>query len=284
MSQVSPIDPDAIRSTLATRALGHRIELFDRIDSTNREAVALAQADIDHGTVIVADSQTAGRGRLARTWFSPPGVNLYCSIVVRLPIPSDRLSEWLSWLPLSASLAAAEAIESVVGVHVTVKWPNDLLMAERKIGGILCESGSTSRSEPFQVVGLGINVNGRRADFPPDICETATTIAEEAGRAVDRNRLLAGILQELEVCLDEFVGNHEEKIAIAYSRRCVTLGRRVRASLPGQRHIVGIAESVGRDGSLQIAEETRLSDTRVPRTVHVRAADILHLRSGELVD
>ncbi len=281
MSPVTPIDADAIRSTLTTRALGCRIELFDRIDSTNREAVVLAQADIDHGTVIVADSQTAGRGRLARTWFSPPGVNLYCSVVVKLPVPSDRLSEWLCWLPLSASLAAAEAIESVVGLRVAVKWPNDLLMAERKVGGILCESGNTSRGEPFQVVGLGINANGRRDDFPPDIRETATTIAEESGRAVDRNRLLAGILQELEVCLDECFGNRGEKIAIAYSRRCATLGRRVRASLPGEGDIVGVAESIARDGSLQIARESGLPDTRVPSTVHVRAADILHLRSGE---
>jgi BirA family biotin operon repressor/biotin-[acetyl-CoA-carboxylase] ligase len=284
VSHLQAIKPDAIHSTLGTRALGHRIELFDRIDSTNREAVALAQADVDHGTVVVADSQTAGRGRLSRTWFSPPGINLYCSIVVKMPIPNDRLSEWLCWLPLSASLATAEAIESMVGIRVAVKWPNDLLIAERKIGGILCESGNTSRGEPFQVVGLGINVNGSRADFPQDIRETATTIAEEAGRTIDRNRLLTGVLQELEVCLDEFAGNRQEKIAIAYSRRCTTLGRRVRASLPGEREIIGVATSIGRDGSLQIAEEGGISHAGLQRTVQLRAADILHLRSGESAD
>jgi BirA family biotin operon repressor/biotin-[acetyl-CoA-carboxylase] ligase len=149
-----PLNLDAIHSTLATQALGHRIELRDQISSTNREAVALAHAGVEHGTVVVADSQTEGRGRLSRQWFSPPGVNLYCSIVIRKSIATDRLHEWLSWLPLMTALAAAESIETVAATNVAVKWPNDLLVAERKIGGILCESGTAIGFGPFQIIGF----------------------------------------------------------------------------------------------------------------------------------
>src|SRR5262249_4432920 len=131
MHPLSPLSLDTIQSTLATQALGRRIELRDQIDSTNREAVALAHAGVEHGTVVVADSQTEGRGRLSRQWFSPPGVNLYCSIVIKKSIDSGRLAEWLSWLPLMTALAAAESIEKVAAARVDVKWPNDLLMAER---------------------------------------------------------------------------------------------------------------------------------------------------------
>src|SRR5574342_386283 len=142
MHHFSPLSLDAIHSTLATQAFGHRIELRDQIDSTNREAVALAHAGVEHGTIVVAESQTEGRGRLSRQWFSPPGVNLYCSIVIRKPIGGDRLADWLSWLPLITALAAAESIGLVASASVAVKWPNDLLLGEHKVGGILCESGT----------------------------------------------------------------------------------------------------------------------------------------------
>ena len=164
-----PLTRNTINSTLATMWLGRRLELFDCLTSTNREAVQLAQADVEHGTVVVAESQTAGRGRLSRTWFSPPDVNLYCSIILRTGRPPERLTEWLSWLPLVSALATAEAIEQVSSTHVSVKWPNDLLISERKVGGILCESGTGTGSDPFQIIGIGINVNGDEDDWPIDL-------------------------------------------------------------------------------------------------------------------
>ena len=166
MPRFSPLSLDAIYSTLATHSFGRRIELRDQVGSTNREAVALAQAGAEQGTVVVAESQTEGRGRLSRQWFSPPDINLYCSIIIRKPANNDRLAEWLSWLPLMTALAAAESIESVASVSVSVKWPNDLLLGERKVGGILCESGTDAGSKPFQVIGIGFNLNGERNDFP----------------------------------------------------------------------------------------------------------------------
>ena len=107
----SPLNIHAIQSYLGTRSLGRRIELYERLESTNREAVALGQAGVEHGTLVLADAQTAGRGRMARSWFSPPGVNLYGSLVIRTTIEAPHLAAWLSWLPLMAALGAAEAID-----------------------------------------------------------------------------------------------------------------------------------------------------------------------------
>ena len=165
----SPLNVHAIQSYLGTRSLGRRIELYERLESTNREAVALGQAGVEHGTLVLADAQTAGRGRMARSWFSPPGVNLYGSLVIRTTIEAPHLAAWLSWLPLMAALAAAEGIEIVSGLPIAVKWPNDLLINERKLGGILCESGAPAGAGPFQVIGIGINVNGVPEDFPEEL-------------------------------------------------------------------------------------------------------------------
>jgi BirA family transcriptional regulator, biotin operon repressor / biotin---[acetyl-CoA-carboxylase] ligase len=274
-----PLTRDTIYSTLATTWVGRRIELFDCLPSTNREAVQLAQADVEHGTVVVAESQTAGRGRLSRTWFSPPGINLYCSIILRTARPPERLTEWLSWLPLVSALAAAEAIEQVTSIHVSVKWPNDLLISERKVGGILCESGAGSRSDPFQIIGIGINVNGGQDDWPADLRDSATSIRQERKILVDRNRLLAQLLLELEHCLDELAVHGTSRLALAYHQRCSTIGITVRATLAGGEVIVGLAEGIGQDGSLRIRPQTAHPHSEMPEIVTLRVADIIHVRT-----
>ena len=279
MQPSPPLTRDTIYSTLATTWVGRRIELFDCLPSTNREAVQLAQADVEHGTVVVAESQTAGRGRLSRTWFSPPGINLYCSIILRTARPSERLTEWLSWLPLVSALAAAEAIEQVSSIHVSVKWPNDLLISERKVGGILCESGAGSRSDPFQIIGIGINVNGGQDDWPADLRDSATSIRQERKILVDRNRLLAQLLLELEHCLDELAVHGTSRLALAYHQRCSTIGITVRATLAGGEVIVGLAEGIGQDGSLRIRPQTAHPHSETPEIITLRVADIIHVRT-----
>lgn len=279
MQPSSPLNVHSIRSLSAAQALGRRIELYDRIGSTNREAFALAQQDVEHGTVVLADAQTEGRGRLARQWFSPPGVNLYCSVVIRKAPGADRLAEWLSWLPLMTALAAAESIETVAGAPVLLKWPNDLLMGDRKVGGILCESGQAARSGPFQVIGIGLNVNGDRDDFPQELRESATTIRHETGRPVDRNRLLAQFLSELDVCVEELARQGSERVALAYRRHCSTIGKSVKATLTDGGEFTGVAEAVGGDGSLTVVRRPLPADGRPPEIQHFRVADIVHLRS-----
>ena len=278
MQPSPPLTRDTIHSTLSTTWVGRRIELFDCLPSTNGEAVQLAQAEVEHGTVVVADSQTAGRGRLSRSWFSPPGANLYCSIILRATRPAKRLTEWLSWLPLISALAAAEAIEEVSSIHVSVKWPNDLLISERKVGGILCESGTGKRSDPFQIIGIGINVNVDHNDWPADLRDSATSIWQERKIVVDRNRLLVQLLLELEQCLDELVIHGTNQIALAYYQRCSTIGRTVRATLGNGNIVVGLAEGVGLDGSLRVRPQATQPGSGTPEVVHLRVADIIHVR------
>jgi BirA family transcriptional regulator, biotin operon repressor / biotin---[acetyl-CoA-carboxylase] ligase len=273
-----PLTRDTIHSTLSTTWVGRRIELFDCLPSTNREAVQLAQAEVEHGTVIVADSQTAGRGRLSRSWFSPAGANLYCSVVLRTARPPERLTEWLSWLPLISALAAAEAIEQVSSIHVSVKWPNDLLISERKVGGILCESGTGTRSGPFQIIGIGVNVNLDRNDWPADLRASATSIWDERKIVVDRNRLLAQLLHELEQCLDELAIHGTSRLALAYHQRCTTIGHRVQATLANGEVLVGLAEGVGQDGSLRVQPQAAQLGSGTPEIIHLRVADIIHIR------
>ncbi len=239
--------------------------------------MALGQVDAEHGTVVLADSQTAGRGRLGREWFSPPGINLYASIVIRTTLHTQRLSQWLSWLPLMTALGTAEAIEAAAAARVALKWPNDLLIGDRKVGGILCESGTSPRLGPFQVIGIGINVNGDRADFPGEIREVATSIQQETGQEIDRNRLLVRLLEELEGCLEEFLAHGSEQIALAYRRRCMTLGKTVKAVLADGNEYIGTAQGIGHDGSLTLVQEP--TRPGLPFEVRgLRAADITHLR------
>lgn len=279
MQSSPPLSRETIQSTLATAWLGRRIELFDSLPSTNREASRLAQADVEHGTVVVADSQTAGRGRLARTWFSPAGANLYCSVILRMKRPADGLTEWLSWLPLVSALAAAEAIEAVSSLHVSVKWPNDLLISERKVGGILCESGTGSGSSPFQIIGIGLNANVEQQDWPEELRESATSIWHEQQRIVDRNRLLAQLLLELEQCIDELATHGTSRLALAYHQRCSTIGQRVKATLANGDQCLGRAEGIGQDGALIVRPDATQPGSKSPEIIHLRVADIIHVRT-----
>ena len=277
MQRSSLLDVASIQSHLATRSLGRRIELHDRVESTNREAGRLGQAGVEHGTLVLADAQTAGRGRMARSWFSPPGVNLYGSVVLRTTVDAQHLAGWLSWLPLMAALGSAEAIEIVGSAKVAVKWPNDLLINERKVGGILCESGASPKGGAFQVIGIGINVNGTPEDFPEELQPLATTIRHETGGLVDRNRLIAQLLIELESCIDEFLSRGSEAIALAYGARCATIGKTVKAVLADGREHIGIAQAIQKDGSLTLVEPSEGTSSK-PAIRQLRAADIVHLR------
>jgi BirA family transcriptional regulator, biotin operon repressor / biotin---[acetyl-CoA-carboxylase] ligase len=160
-----------------------------------------------------------------------------------------------------------------------VKWPNDLLISERKVGGILCESGAGMRSDPFQIIGIGINVNGERDDWPDDLRSLATSIWQERNIVVDRNRLLAQLLLELEQCLDELAVHGTNRLALAYYQRCTTIGITVRATLANGDVIVGLAEGIGQDGSLRVRPQATQPGSGTPEVVHLRVADIVHVRT-----
>ena len=203
VSSSPPLSLDDIRSTLATNHLGQHLDLHREVVSTNGTLLALAQSGAEHGAVVVADSQTAGRGRQARIWFSPGGMNLYCSVLIR---PTDLhipFGEWLSWIPLASAVAVAEAVRTVTGTRLALKWPNDLLFNDRKLGGVLCEQGIDREKQPFVVIGIGLNVNAPREVFPKELADIATSLMETCDRPIDRNRLLSEILNDLETVLNE---------------------------------------------------------------------------------
>jgi BirA family biotin operon repressor/biotin-[acetyl-CoA-carboxylase] ligase len=266
-----PLSAHAIQQALTTTALGRTLHVLDLTASTNTLAVRLAQEDAPHGTVVVAEAQSAGRGRLGRPWFSPPGKNLYCSVLLRTPVPRERLGRWLSWTPLIAALAAAHAIEADAGLSPSVKWPNDVLLGSRKVGGVLCESGDLGSAIPYVVVGLGLNVNIQADEFPDELREIATSLAAEAQRPFDRVTLLAAFLSALEVRYEAYGAGRETVIYREYVARCATLGRQVRVDRAGAAPVVGQAASVGADGSLRVIREDGS-----PLDIH--AGDVIHLR------
>ena len=278
MSSSAPLSLDSIRSTLATTSLGHDLYLHQDLPSTNTEALSLAQNGAAHGTVVVADHQSGGYGRHGRAWFSPPGLNIYCSIIVRGVGRNLSVSQWLSWVPLVSALAVTEATQQVAAVSLSLKWPNDLLLHERKVGGILCESSFATTNDPVVVIGIGLNVNVHPESFPEELRPIAASLMEASRRPIDRNRLIAQLLLELEQCLDELQSSGPVRLRQAYAARCATLGRQVRVLFTNDQPIVGIAEALSADGALQVSAMPPHPRSQPMPLIEVRAADVIHLR------
>lgn len=270
-----PLDAQTIQRALSTKAFGRTLHVLGEVTSTNSQAASLAQQGASHGTVVVAEAQTAGRGRLGRHWHSPPGKNLYCSLLLRAMPDRDRQTLWLSWIPLIAALAISRAVQVVAHLKPTVKWPNDILIGHRKLGGVLCESSGLGTSHAAVIVGIGLNVNVRPDDFPDELREMATSLAIETQHPFDRTSLLASLLSEMETRCDSFLSGAHDDILKEYVLRCGTLGRRVIVELAHGGHVDGTAESIMPDGSLRV---TRTGPAGRPQTLDIRAGDVIHLR------
>lgn len=272
------ITVQAVQAALSTKTLGRALHLLGETSSTNTIAVALAQGGAPDGTVVIAESQTAGRGRLGRQWHSPPGKNLYCSIILRAVPTPDRVAQWLSWVPLISAMATARAIQVRNALRPSVKWPNDILIGRRKVAGLLCESGGWGTPLAFVVVGIGINVNSHPETFPPNLRELATSMAAEAGRPFDRAALLATLLSELEIRCETFLLGRPTDVMQEYLARCSTLGQRVRVNLASGHSVEGWAETIAPDGSLRIIREGAPDGSYDGSVVDIRAGDVVHLR------
>lgn len=278
MASSPPLSIDDIRTTLETASLGHPLYIYRDLASTNREAFRLAQSGAAHGTVVLAESQSGGYGRHGRPWFSPPGLNLYCSTIIRGAGLRISLAHWLSWTPLITALAAVEAVQQVTAISLTLKWPNDLLLLQRKVGGILCESLFQTPTDPAIIIGIGLNVNVAREAFPEDLLHIAASLAETSPQPIDRNRLVAQLLLELEHCLDELQSHGSSRLRQAYIARCTTLGRQVRVQFTTHDQVTGIAEDISADGALQIRPLSPHFSSQPMHVLDVRAADVIHLR------
>jgi len=253
--------------TSATTPPGWRVTWLDTCASTNDVAAARARAGEPEGWVVVADTQTAGRGRLGRTWHSPPGTNLYVSLLLRPLLPAVQVAPLT--LVVGAATAAALAREGAVP---RLKWPNDVLLGTpagpRKVAGILTEAASEANRMRHVIVGIGLNVNSHRSDFPTALAARVTSLRQTLGRSVDREGLLARLLGELGEGYARFL-REGPAAAIASWRRYADLGGRYRVQGVGAADIEGVAEDVEADGALRV----RGDDGRVHRVV-----------TGEVVD
>ena len=268
--QFTPLEAAGIEQRLTTRSLGRPLHLFAELASTNTTAFTLADSGASHGTAVLADTQTAGKGRLGRQWTSPPHLNLSCSLILTDP----KLLRHVSWIPLVTGLALGEAIHRACGVGISLKWPNDLLHIEKKIGGILCESTSQGSRISTCIVGFGLNVNCRETDFPEELRSLATSCHQATRRFHDRNDLIAGIFNQLENWYDCVISEQLEHARQSYEASCVTLGREVEiACLTGQT-IRGTATAIGQDGALLVSAMQEGKS----RTLEIRAGDVHHLR------
>ena len=209
-----------IRRWLAQADIGRQIELHAELDSTNIRAKQLAALGAPHGTLVAADSQTAGHGRFSRRFYSPPRTGIYVSFILRPALPAERAVMITSL----AAVAAARAIESLTGVEVGIKWVNDLYIAGRKCCGILCEASMDFESGGLEYVVVGIGINVGRMRFPDVLASIATSVENECGLPVSRSRLIAEIANQISALYADLPSG---SFMAENRRRSVVIGREV---------------------------------------------------------
>lgn len=223
--------PDEIKYGLDTSAIGCEIIHFDSIGSTNDKAKEIAASGCSDGLVVVAEEQTGGRGRLGRQWVSPPRRGIWMSIVlhpVMQPVEAQRLT-------LLAALAVSRAIEHCTGLDVHIKWPNDIIISDKKACGILTEMSAEMDRINYVIIGIGINVNICREDMPEGIRPIATSLAEEVGHEIDRKALLRAVLQQMDELYAHFTElDYWYQMMDEYRKRCINMGRRAVVASAGK--------------------------------------------------
>lgn len=252
--------PEVTRRLAGTRF--GEIRWFGRIDSTNRHLLLEAARGADEGVVAVADEQTAGRGRHGRAWTAAPGAALLVSILLRPALAPERLH----LVTLAAGVAAVVAVREVGGFDARLKWPNDLVVDDRKLAGILAEAALTgSGGVGGVVVGMGLNL--RSDAFPPEIAEIATACDRHAEHAVDRADLLVAWLLGLDVWLDDL-----DRVVAAATEHSATVGREVRVER-ARDTFGGTATAMTPEGYLVVTRPDGTDEI-------VTAGDVIHLRAG----
>ncbi|MCG3176082.1 MAG: Bifunctional ligase/repressor BirA [Candidatus Omnitrophica bacterium] len=244
------------------RTVGSRILCYEELDSTNSTAFALAEKGCADGTCVLAEHQKGGKGRLGRTWSSPKAQNLLLSVVLRprmSPMDAPRLT-------LASAVCVVRAIKRLTGLDPRIKWPNDLLLGDRKLCGILTEMSAETDRVAFVVVGIGLNVNSD----PDRLPEGAVSLAAALGHAVRRAPLAAAILEELDKAYADLREGRFGGLAEAWEEHSATTGRRVTAHLPG-RTLHGSAQGIDADGALWIRTDSGLQE-------RVLTGDVVHLR------
>jgi BirA family biotin operon repressor/biotin-[acetyl-CoA-carboxylase] ligase len=241
--------PDMLRHRLKGSLFGKRIHHFFKTDSTNRVALELGHAGEPEGTVVVAEEQTAGRGRAGRTWLSERATGIYVTLLLRprlAPVQAPLLT-------MMAGLSVHAAAEAVTGLNVDLKWPNDLLIGGKKAGGILTEMHAEPSQVRFVIVGIGLNVNQEK--FPGELASIATSLRMETGKRQSRMELLVRLLREFESDYNRLLREGVSGVVARFETvSSYARGKRVRVS-NGSESYVGTTAGLGPEGLLQVERE-----------------------------
>jgi BirA family transcriptional regulator, biotin operon repressor / biotin---[acetyl-CoA-carboxylase] ligase len=244
--------------------IGQRVIWYREVDSTNLQAVKWVQEGVPHGTVVTAMIQTGGKGRRGRVWFSPE-TGLWFSVVFRAPIPVRQAAD----LTLLTSVAVRRAVIRHTALPIKIKWPNDLLIHDKKVCGILAEIRADGENLDYAIVGVGMNSNIPRDDFPPELSDQATSLLAESGQPVSHVALATDIFAEMDALFTALIhdGRGFESVVEEWRGASATLGRRVRVLSP-QGTIEGVATDIDATGVLYVRTD---SGTTVP----IHSGDVL---------
>ncbi len=263
---------DDVLDRLSTERFGQEMRGFEEVGSTNTEAAEWASAGAGEGSVVVTEYQSEGRGRHGRTWDAQKGKNLMFSVVLRPTLDADRLG----LITVAASVAVAEAIDVFVSPHrAALKWPNDVLLEERKTCGMLLESSlsAPTTDEDTDVVVLGVGLNVNQTDFPAPLADTATSLRLTTGRAVPRASLFAQLLERLEERYDAVGSGGAGAVRPAFHDRLTSLHEPATYRVPAaDRTITGVVQGITETGAL------RLQTPDGPETIH--AGDVTTQRDA----
>lgn len=255
-----------IVSRLQDQRLGWRVRVEEKTTSTNDVAEAEANHGESEGLAVLAEEQTAGRGRAKRRWVSSRGNSLLLSVLLRPRLPASEAF----LLTALAATAASAAIETATGLSCELKWPNDLVLGGRKVGGILTELNLLGEQIERAVVGIGLNVSTSFAEVP-DLADTATSLQAESGRAISRNQLAVDLMRQMSHRYDALLAGDREAVFHEWRARLSTLGRRVRVGQQAGGQLQGVVEGWAEDVDASGALVLRLDDGS---RMHILSGDV----------
>jgi BirA family biotin operon repressor/biotin-[acetyl-CoA-carboxylase] ligase len=241
---------DLLSLVAGNRVVGRDIRVFQETSSTNDVVEKLARDGVAEGVVVLAESQTKGRGRLGRKWLSPPRKGLWFSVLLR----PDLRPQAATQLTVAAATALVRAIEQQTDLRPEIKWPNDVLVHGKKVAGVLTELNAELDHIKYIILGIGVDVNVNASEFPADLRKLATSLKIESGHTFHRAELAALILRELDRDYARIAQHQFGQVAEEWEARCSTLGHRVRIRV-GERTVHGRAESLDEDGALLLRTE-----------------------------
>lgn len=253
---------------LGTKIIGKQILTYTSLPSTNDMAKQLAVEGAAEGTVVVAETQTAGKGRQGRNWVSPVGQGLWMSVILR---PTLKVVD-TPLVALAAAVAVERAITRVSGVQAGIKWPNDLVVDGKKLAGILVEMQATNAKVKYMILGVGTNLVFNQSDLPVELADKITSLQAAGGGLISREEYLMVLLEELDKVYLQLSAGEFELVLQAWRQKTITLGNKIRAEGPTQL-IYGMATDIDRTGALLVTTEDGKQVKILSGDVTVRAVD-----------